>query len=152
MFCFQKVLWSFTVWINCSSDLNYFANSWPSTPNFKGCSQSLEQFQKQNIIFHFFYTWYQCRFKIIKIYVNGSLKKPCDYAYSNTIKKRKYLCQGVFICGPTCTTKCHFFISFLESATKCAFRHSTIIRSKSCKVYKFWEGHKILRNFHLTFD
>ena len=57
--------------------------------------------------------------------------------FANSIKKRKYLCQGVFICGPTCTTKCHFFISFLESATKCAFRHSTIIRSKSCKVYKF---------------
>ena len=29
-FCYQKLFWPFTVWINCSSDLKNFANSWPS--------------------------------------------------------------------------------------------------------------------------
>ena len=43
-FCYQKLFWPFTVWINCSSDLKTFANSWPSALNFKRFSQSLEQF------------------------------------------------------------------------------------------------------------
>ena len=40
----QKLFWPFTVWINCSSDLKNFANSWPSASNSKSFSQSLEQF------------------------------------------------------------------------------------------------------------
>ena len=43
-FCYQKLFWPFTVWINCSSDLKNFANSQPSTSNFKSFSQRLEQF------------------------------------------------------------------------------------------------------------
>ena len=43
-FCYQKLFWPFTVWINCSSDLKNFANSRPSALNFKGFSRSLEQF------------------------------------------------------------------------------------------------------------
>ena len=43
-FCYQKLLWPFTVWINCSSDLKYLANSQPSASNFKSFSGSLEQF------------------------------------------------------------------------------------------------------------
>jgi hypothetical protein len=43
-FCYQKLFWSFTVWINCSSDLKNFENSRPSDLNFKSFSQSLEQF------------------------------------------------------------------------------------------------------------
>ena len=43
-FCYQKLLWPFTVWINCSSDLKIFENSWPSTSNFNSFSRSLEQF------------------------------------------------------------------------------------------------------------
>ena len=43
-FCYQKLLWPFTVWINCSSNLKNFANSWPSALNFKSFSRSLEQF------------------------------------------------------------------------------------------------------------
>ena len=43
-FCYQKLLWPFTVWINCSSDLKIFENSRPSASNFKSFSQSLEQF------------------------------------------------------------------------------------------------------------
>ena len=43
-FCYQKLFWPFTVWINCSSDLKNFANSWPSASNFKSFSRSLEQF------------------------------------------------------------------------------------------------------------
>ena len=42
-FCYQKLFWPFTVWINWPSDLKIFANSWPSASNFKSFSQSLEQ-------------------------------------------------------------------------------------------------------------
>ena len=34
-FWYQKLFWPFTVWINCSSDLKNFADSWPSASNFK---------------------------------------------------------------------------------------------------------------------
>ena len=43
-FCYQKLLWPFTVWINWSSDLKNFVNSRAPTWNFKSFSQSLEQF------------------------------------------------------------------------------------------------------------
>ena len=43
-FCYQKLFWLYTVWINCSSDLKNFANSQPSAPNFKSFFRSLEQF------------------------------------------------------------------------------------------------------------
>ena len=43
-FCYQKLFWPFTVWINCSSDLKIFANSRPSASNFKSFSRSREQF------------------------------------------------------------------------------------------------------------
>ena len=43
-FCYQKLFWPFTLWINCSSDLKNFANSRPSASNFKSFSRSLEQF------------------------------------------------------------------------------------------------------------
>ena len=38
-FCYQKLFWPFTVWINCCSDLNSQQAS-----NFKKFSRSLEQF------------------------------------------------------------------------------------------------------------
>ena len=34
-FCYQKLFWPFTVWINCSSDLKNFENSRLSASNFK---------------------------------------------------------------------------------------------------------------------
>ena len=43
-FSYQKLFWSFTVWINCSIDPKIFANSQPSASNFKSVSQSLEYF------------------------------------------------------------------------------------------------------------
>jgi hypothetical protein len=43
-FCYQKLFWPFTVWINCSSDLKIFANSWPSVSNPKSFSRSLQHF------------------------------------------------------------------------------------------------------------
>ena len=43
-FCYQKLFWPFTVWINCLSDLKIFAYSRPSASNFESFSQSLEQF------------------------------------------------------------------------------------------------------------
>ena len=42
-FCYQKLFWPFTVWINCSSDLKIFATSQPSASYFKSFSRSLEQ-------------------------------------------------------------------------------------------------------------
>ena len=41
--CYQKLFWPVTVWINCSSDLKNFANSLPSTSNFKSFSRSQQQ-------------------------------------------------------------------------------------------------------------
>ena len=43
-FCYQKLFWPFTVWINNPSDLKNFSNSRPSASNFKSFSQTLEQF------------------------------------------------------------------------------------------------------------
>ena len=43
-FCYQKLFWPSTVWINCSCDLKLFSNSRPSASNFKSSSRSLEQF------------------------------------------------------------------------------------------------------------
>ena len=43
-FCYQKLFWPFTVWINCSSDLKIFENSRSSASNSKSFSRSLEQF------------------------------------------------------------------------------------------------------------
>ena len=42
-FCYKTLLWPFTVWMNCSSDLKKFATSRPSASNFKSFSRSLEQ-------------------------------------------------------------------------------------------------------------
>ena len=43
-FCYQKLFWPFTAWINCYSDLKNLANSRPSASNFKFFSRSLERF------------------------------------------------------------------------------------------------------------
>ena len=43
-FCYQKLFWPFTVWMNCSSDLTNFANSRLTASNSKIFSRSLEQF------------------------------------------------------------------------------------------------------------
>ena len=43
-FCYQKLFWPFTVWINCSSDPKKFENSRPSDSNFKSFSRSVEHF------------------------------------------------------------------------------------------------------------
>ena len=52
------MFWPFIAWINCSSDLKNFANSWPSASIFKRFSQSLNRTIGQNnfgnkIPFHF---------------------------------------------------------------------------------------------------
>ena len=44
VFSYQKLIWPFTAWINCSRNLKSFANSLTSASNFKIFSQSLEQF------------------------------------------------------------------------------------------------------------
>ena len=46
-FCYQKLFWPFTVWINCSSDLKNFANSRPLASNFQKFS-----WMSRTIFFH----------------------------------------------------------------------------------------------------
>ena len=46
-----KIVLTFTVWINCSSDLKNFENSRPSARNFKSFSWSLDKYH-----FHNFWT------------------------------------------------------------------------------------------------
>ena len=43
-FCYQKLFWHFTIWINCPSGFKSFANSRHLASNFKTFSRSLEQF------------------------------------------------------------------------------------------------------------
>jgi hypothetical protein len=81
-----------------------FAISQPSTSNFKGFSRSKEQFfltvsQKNfiNKILFFFYQKLQLiPILIINIYVNGSLKKPCDYASTLFDKPRENIYVKVY--------------------------------------------------------
>ena len=47
--CYQKLVWPFTVWLNCSSDLKNVSNSRSSALNFKIFSQSLDYFLSQKI-------------------------------------------------------------------------------------------------------
>ena len=58
-FCYQKLIWSFTVWIKCSSDLKNFENSCCSASNFKCFSRSLEQFVLTVSQNNFFLTWFR---------------------------------------------------------------------------------------------
>ena len=48
-FCYQKLFWPFTVWVNYSSDLEIFQNSRPSALNFKSFSWLLEHFFSQQV-------------------------------------------------------------------------------------------------------
>ena len=43
-FHYQKLFWTFTVQINCSSDFKKFANFWRSASNFQIFSRSIKQF------------------------------------------------------------------------------------------------------------
>ena len=43
-FCYKKLFWASTVWINCSSDFKIFEISRPSASNFKKHSGLLERF------------------------------------------------------------------------------------------------------------
>ena len=43
-FCYKKLFWPFTVWIDCSGDFKNLANTWPSASFFKSFSWPLEHF------------------------------------------------------------------------------------------------------------
>ena len=116
-FCYQKLFWPFTVWINCSSDLNFFFNSRPSASNFKSFSQSLEQFflkVGQNNFGNKFYFFFQmigtreikpnfhrvflisvekCN-KICNVYSNGYGR--CSIDLDHTIKKINFMTNSAF--------------------------------------------------------
>ena len=65
-FCYQKLFWPFTVWINCSSDLKNFENSQSSAWNFKSFSP-LKYFSSTNDCPHFFFCQFYCneRWKVL---------------------------------------------------------------------------------------
>jgi hypothetical protein len=63
LFCYQKLFWPFSVWINCSSDLKNFANSWPSASNFKSFSRPIEQEKMQYISILFIPEFFFCPWK-----------------------------------------------------------------------------------------
>ena len=88
--CYQKLFWTFTVWINCSSDLNNFANSWPSASNFNSFPLSLE---------HFFLTVFNLLKKIVLwkclciLHLESSFQKhlrplcfPCSFEHALNTK------------------------------------------------------------------
>ena len=96
-FCYQKLSWPFTVWINCSSDLKKFANSRPSASNFQSFSWSLEQF---------FLTVGQNNFgnKKYQSMIISSLHTS-DFLYANLPESR---CDGnVDILIPNLSTNCN---------------------------------------------
>ena len=79
-FCYQKLFWPFTVWINFSSDLKIFANSRSLALNFKCFSQSLEQFfliVSQNNFgkkIQFFLVAFFAMYAIVKVHLNKVLR------------------------------------------------------------------------------
>ena len=82
-FCYQKMFWPFTAWINCSSDHKNFENSQPSVSNFKSFSRSLE---------HFFLTVGQNHFCNKIPYLNLFFFMICFYSSNNTISHHLSLC------------------------------------------------------------
>ena len=55
--CYQKLFWPFTIWINYSSNLKIFANSWPSASNCKSfeiTSERSERFLVTECFFNLF--------------------------------------------------------------------------------------------------
>ena len=102
VFCYQKLVWPFTAWINCSSDFKKFANSLPSALNFKKFSRSLEQFfftvgQNNfgnkiplfNVLYDFysiFYLFYKDLVRIVynifdEVTTNASCQIVCNISY-----------------------------------------------------------------------
>ena len=110
-FCYQKLFWPFTAWINCSSDLKNFANSRPSASNFKSICQSLEYFSSQYV-----------RTNLVKKYQLGKhLKRDLLMLINNYYQCVSFLPQndkemgglfGLKISPWTCEFSncvCHFF-------------------------------------------
>ena len=84
---FQKLFRSFTVWINCSSDLKNFENSRPSASNFKKFSRSLEQFLL-TVGQNNFGNYLQCG-TITKKIVTSIFFSPFSFLFFEILCKRK---------------------------------------------------------------
>ena len=91
VFFYQKLFWPFTAWINCSSDLKTFANSWPSASNFKSFSILLEQF---------FLTVGQNNFgnKISFLWIRGGHTNISPHCVSPILSLHCNICQPQFVC------------------------------------------------------
>ena len=87
-FCYQKLFWPFTVWINCSSDLKNFADSRPSASNFKIFSRSLEQFFLTVGLNNFYnkiqFFWLHCELLASSTQLEKIIAKSVKFSWANT--------------------------------------------------------------------
>ena len=67
------MFWPFTVWINCSSDLKSFANSWPSASNFNSFSRSLKPNKSYSQCIKFVCHWFFLRNHCVNSVSHASL-------------------------------------------------------------------------------
>ena len=132
-FCYQKLSWPFTVWINCSSNIKIFANSQPSASNFKSFSRSLE---------HFFLTVGQNNFgnKIPFLHLKNPIKKCERFSlamhhksdqFSHKISCRNWIWPKHL---PYITVFCHSFLQLLLPAKVIVYKSCSEIRLKEFTV------------------
>ena len=82
VFCYQKLVWPFTAWINCSSDFKKFANSLPSALNFKSFPPSLQHFfsqQARTILVTKYQSWKRKSFFTNYLKLNQSFSRQTDH-------------------------------------------------------------------------
>ena len=140
-FCCQNLFWPFTVWINCSSNLKNFANSWPSVSNFKSFSQSLEQF---------FLTVGQNKIPLYKLLVcrleNEKKKHAHNFPFLNKKFLFRYLIHKIFlklypncrICNPSQQLFDDLFVPFLPEFyfTFCKYILSFLCAPRFYSLYR----------------
>ena len=138
-FCYQKLFWPFTVWTNCSSDLNFFVNSRPSASNFKIFSRSLEQF---------FLTVGQNNFgyKIPLILLTSGKKEELVFkaltARILTATTNKFSVYAVALLSSKAFSDCRRFVSVAPFApfTELNERQKNNITCSCSTVHRGWKG------------
>ena len=109
------MLWYFTFWISCSSDLKYFENSRPSASNFKCFSPSLEQFFLRTIL----ETKYQFTFS--------------DYIHT-IFCRILYFFLSLFLDGKRRTLPNLCFGLILQTQSKCRVKRPRVLCSRPSQV------------------
>ena len=121
---YKKLLWHFTVWMNRSSDLKTFANSWPSASNFKS-EQYFLIVGKNNLgnKIQMFFWWFsgdiclKCTvgwdIKIWYVNVKEEWLVACISQFDlSVVQSDKLYCKTLFRSNPCCTGT---FIKYVES-------------------------------------